>query len=262
MPFDFSNVFSQNAIMRVAVSGQVLYALWDGAALIAYNGSPFANGGLSGRKLDVRKVAVLSPCEPSKIPAIGLNYHEHAREMNKPAPEEPLLFMKPASSVIGFGSPVIMPALSRRIDFEGELGIVMGKACRAVTESEALDFVMGYTCLNDITARDLQAKDGQYTRAKCFDTFCPIGPAIALDVEPGNLKIKTTLNGKLFQDSSTFDMIFSIEQMVAYVSSVMTLNPGDVIATGTPSGISTMQAGDTVCVELEGIGRLINPLTK
>jgi 2-keto-4-pentenoate hydratase/2-oxohepta-3-ene-1,7-dioic acid hydratase in catechol pathway len=261
--FDFNtDLYSREAIMRLYCQGQVTYALWRQGRLWAYDGSPFANGSLSQRELDPEKVELLAPCEPGKVVIIGLNYNKHAQEMNLTAPAEPLMLTKPAGTVVGFGAPILMPASSQRVDFEGELGIVMGKACHAVAESQARDYIMGYTCLNDVTARDLQFKDSQFTRAKGFDSFCPLGPAVALDVSPDNLRIKTTLNDKICQDGVTSDMIFSVNYLVSYVSRIMTLLPGDVIATGTPPGIGPMAEGDRVCVEVENIGRLINPLRK
>ncbi len=201
---------------------------------------------------------MLPPVIPTKIIAIGLNYKAHAAEMGKPLPEEPLMFMKPATAVIGHDESIVLPPQSSQVEFEGELAVVIGRQCRHVSEDEALEYVLGYTCFNDVTARDLQRKDVQYTRAKGFDSFAPVGPFLVNDVDPANLSIRTFVNGELRQDSTTADMIFSVPQLIAFVSSVMTLRPGDIISTGTPSGVGPLRSGDTVEVEIEGIGRLRN----
>ncbi|MDR1397316.1 MAG: fumarylacetoacetate hydrolase family protein [Desulfarculales bacterium] len=257
--FDFSeNIYAREAVMRVYSQGRVSYALWRQGRLLAYDGSPFANGSLSRRELDPDKVEPLAPCEPGKVVVIGLNYRLHAREMNLDVPQEPLLLTKPSSSAVGFGAAILLPSSSSRVEFEGEMGVVIARTCHEAEEKKAGDYIMGYTCLNDVTARDLQFKDSQFTRAKGFDTFCPLGPAIALDLSPDNLRLRTFLNGEVRQDSSTSDMIFSAAYLVSYVSRIMTLHPGDVIATGTPSGTGPMKEGDLICVELEGVGRLVN----
>jgi 2-keto-4-pentenoate hydratase/2-oxohepta-3-ene-1,7-dioic acid hydratase in catechol pathway len=203
-------------------------------------------------------VRLLAPCSPSKIVAVGLNYRDHAEELNMKLPEEPLLFLKPSSSVIGPGDSVIMPRQSARVDYEAELAIVIGKEAKRVPEKDAGAVILGYTCLNDVTARDLQSKDGQWTRAKGFDTFCPIGPWIDTDIDPADLKIDLLLNGVTKQSSRTSNLIFSPNKLVEFITSVMTLYPGDVIATGTTSGIGPMANGDTVEVRIEGIGSLTN----
>jgi 2-keto-4-pentenoate hydratase/2-oxohepta-3-ene-1,7-dioic acid hydratase in catechol pathway len=173
-------------------------------------------------------------------------------------PDEPLLFLKPATAVIGPGAHIIYPKMSQRVDYEGELGVVIGRLCKNVSEQNAPDSVFGYTCLNDVTARDLQKKDGQFTRSKSFDTFCPIGPCIETELDPAAARIETRLNGQLQQETSTADFIFSVSRLVSFISQVMTLLPGDVIATGTPSGIGPMQPGDEVEVLIRGIGSLKN----
>lgn len=213
---------------------------------------------LSKDGVPLKKIKILSPTSPTKIVAIGLNYKDHAKEMNKALPEEPLIFLKPSSAVIGYGEYIELPTMSKRVDYEGELAIVLGKKCRNVSPLEAKDYILGYTCLNDVTARDLQAKDVQYTRAKGFDTFCPIGPCISTDVNPLGLSIKTFLNGEVVQKSNTNNMIFNVFELVSFVSNVMTLFEGDVISTGTPSGIGSLKSGDEVEIEIEGIGKLTN----
>lgn len=206
------------------------------------------------------EVKILPPVEPSKVVCVGLNYQDHAQELNMDLPEEPILFLKPTTTVIGHGDPIIYPPQSHQVDYEAEMAVVMGQKARFVSKDDANDHVAGYTVLNDITARDLQQKDGQWTRAKSFDTFCPLGPWIETDMDPSNQNISLKLNGDVKQDSNTGNMIFSVEELVEYISQIMTLNPGDVIATGTPPGVGAMQVGDVVEVEVEGIGILKNHL--
>ena len=200
------------------------------------------------------------PCAPTKIVGVGLNYRAHALEMGKPLPSEPLLFLKPPSAVIGSGTPIVLPAGYERVDYEGELAVVIGRRARNVGVARALEYVDGFTCAMDITVRDLQKRDVQYTRAKGFDTFCPLGPVIARGLDPSRLRLRTRLNGEVRQDSRTNDLIFSVPELVAFVSGVMTLEPGDVISTGTPPGVGPLAPGDVVEVEIEGIGILRNPV--
>ena len=205
------------------------------------------------------EVRLLPPCIPSKIIAIGLNYKAHAAEFNKELPEEPMIFMKPPTAVIGHGDEIVYPAhMSRRVDFEGELAVVIGREARMVRAEDAEKFIFGYTCFNDVTARDLQKRDKQYARAKGFDTFAPMGPWIETDLDPLDVRIESYLNGEKRQDTSTADMIFNTYRIVSFVSQVMTLLPGDVIATGTPSGVGKMKPGNTVEIRIEGIGSLVN----
>jgi 2-keto-4-pentenoate hydratase/2-oxohepta-3-ene-1,7-dioic acid hydratase in catechol pathway len=206
----------------------------------------------------LQDVQLLAPCKPSKIVAVGLNYQDHAKELNLPLPEEPLLFLKPQSSIIGPGETIILPPQSSRVDYEAELAIVIKKVTKNVSAKNAAGHILGYTCLNDVTARDLQSKDGQWTRAKGFDTFCPIGPWIVTGINPSNLDIQLLLNGKIKQHSSTANLIFNCFTLVEFVSHVMTLFPGDVIATGTTSGIGPMKAGDSIEVVIQEIGTLTN----
>ncbi|MBI5250443.1 MAG: fumarylacetoacetate hydrolase family protein [Desulfomonile tiedjei] len=212
------------------------------------------------REFKLNEVRVLPPCVPSKVVAVGLNYRDHADELNLQLPQEPLLFMKPASSVIAHGDPIILPSQSSRVDFEAELAVVIGKTAKHVSRDNAADHIIGYTCLNDVTARDLQNKDGQWTRSKSFDTFCPIGPWIETEIDPADLLIELHLIGVTRLKSRTSNLIFSPAVLVEFISGVMTLFPGDVIATGTTSGIGPMKAGDIVEVHIEGIGLLINPV--
>jgi 2-keto-4-pentenoate hydratase/2-oxohepta-3-ene-1,7-dioic acid hydratase in catechol pathway len=193
---------------------------------------------------------------PSKIIGIGVNYRAHAVEMGKGIPEEPLLFLKPRSALLPSGGVIERPMGYERVDHEGELGVVIGQRARRVSRERALDVVMGFTCVNDVTVRDLQKKDVQFTRAKGFDTFCPLGPRIVAGLDPSNLRLVTRVNGQVRQDSTTADLIFDVPHLIAFVSAHMTLDPGDVISTGTPSGVGNLTPGDEVEIEIEGIGIL------
>jgi 2-keto-4-pentenoate hydratase/2-oxohepta-3-ene-1,7-dioic acid hydratase in catechol pathway len=195
---------------------------------------------------------------PSKIIGIGVNYRAHAVEMGKGLPEEPLLFLKPRSAMISSGAAIERPAGYERVDYEGELGVVIGRCARRVTPDCALDYVMGFTCVNDVSVRDLQKKDGQWARAKGFDTFCPIGPRIVAGLDPASLRVVTRVNGAVRQDSPTSDLIFDVPTLVAFASMHMTLEVGDVISTGTPSGVGNLAPGDVVEIEIAGIGVLRN----
>lgn len=204
-------------------------------------------------------IKILPPCEPTKIVAVGLNYRDHAEEMGRELPAEPRLFLKPSTSVIANGDKIKYPDhMSERVDYEGELAVVIGKKASHVSEDEALGYVFGYTCMNDVTARDLQAKDIQFTRAKGFDTFAPMGPVIETELDPDGLEISTYLNGERKQHSNTSNLLFSVPELVSFISKVMTLLPGDIISTGTPEGVSPMKTGDKVEVRVEGIGTLSN----
>ncbi len=207
---------------------------------------------------NISNVKFLSPTRVSKIVAVGLNYKAHAEEMGKPLPSEPLIFLKPSTAVISNKMKILLPRVSDRVDYEGELAIVIGRKCRKVNPEEAKDYILGYSCFNDVTARDIQRKEIQYTRAKSFDTFAPYGPWINLDIDPSDLKIETRVNGEVKQQGRTSDMIFSPYELVSFISKVMTLLPGDVISTGTPPGVGPLKSGDKVEVEIEGIGTLIN----
>ncbi len=197
---------------------------------------------------------------PTKIVGIGQNYRAHAAEMGKGIPEEPLMFLKPPSALIKDGDAIERPAGYERVDYEGELGVVIAKRARRVPRERALEYVAGYTCINDVTVRDLQKKDGQWTRAKGFDTFCPVGPRVVAGLDPSNLRIRTRVNGVVKQDSSTSDLIFDVPTLIAFVSQHQTLEEGDLISTGTPSGVGNLAAGDVVEIEIEGIGVLRNPV--
>jgi 2-keto-4-pentenoate hydratase/2-oxohepta-3-ene-1,7-dioic acid hydratase in catechol pathway len=213
-----------------------------------------------GADVTESSMKVLSPVVPSKIVAIGLNYRDHAAEMNKPLPAEPLMFMKPATAVIGPEDPIRLPPGVGRVDYESELAVVIGRRAHRVSAHDAHEYILGLTCMNDVTARDLQNKDVQYTRAKGFDTFAPLGPCITVGLDGSALSIEGWVNGERRQASSTQQLIFSIDQLVEFASFVMTLNAGDVISTGTPSGVGSLKAGDRVMVKVQGIGALSNPV--
>jgi 2-keto-4-pentenoate hydratase/2-oxohepta-3-ene-1,7-dioic acid hydratase in catechol pathway len=215
--------------------------------------------------LSIADARMLAPVAPSKIVCVGRNYREHASELGHEVPPEPLLFFKPPSSLIGPGQEIMLPpsSLTQRVDYEGELGVVIGRRCRNVRESEDwVGYVRGYTCVNDVTARDLQKKDGQWARAKGFDTFCPVGPWLVTsdELEPSALEVITRLNGVVKQRGNTRNFIFSIGQVLRYISQVMTLESGDLIATGTPAGVGPLKAGDSIEVEISGIGALRSPV--
>jgi 2-keto-4-pentenoate hydratase/2-oxohepta-3-ene-1,7-dioic acid hydratase in catechol pathway len=202
---------------------------------------------------------------PSKIVAVGLNYRNHAKELNMEIPNHPIIFLKPNTSIISNGEKIIIPEMSQRVEYEAELAFMIKKKCKNVSEKDALNYVEGFTCLNDVTARDLQKIDGQWTRAKSFDTFCPIGPRLVKpselkkqNLEPNNLKIQLCVNGELKQNSSTSEFIFKVEKVISFISKIMTLNPGDIITTGTPPGVGQIKKGDVVEVNIEGIGTLSN----
>jgi 2-keto-4-pentenoate hydratase/2-oxohepta-3-ene-1,7-dioic acid hydratase in catechol pathway len=213
-----------------------------------------------GVSFPLNTIKFLPPVKPSKIVCVGLNYRDHAEEFGKDIPEEPILFIKPDTAVIGHEDMIILPEQSSRVDYEGELAVIISKRCKNVSYEDAGDFILGYTCFNDVTARDLQAKDGQWTRAKSFDTFAPLGPFIVAPerVSPLNLKIQTTVNGKVVQSSNTSNLIFDVFRLIEFVSSIMTLRRGDVIATGTPSGVGPLKRGDCVEITIENIGTLRN----
>ena len=206
------------------------------------------------------EVELMTPCQPGKIVCVGLNYRDHAEELDMELPEEPIIFLKPASAVTGPNSEIKYPAMAGQVDYEAELGIVIKDQIKDITPEEAENHILGYTCFNDVTARDLQSKDGQWTRAKSFDSFAPIGPVIETDLEVDDLEVELYKNGELKQKSTTQQMIFSVPEIVSFVSQIMTLNPEDVIATGTPPGVGEMKRGDQVEVVIEEIGSLKNNL--
>jgi len=248
---------------RYSAGGETRWGVLDQDTVTPLDGNPFDGpSSTAGDSLALSSVQLLPPCLPSKILGVGTNYRAHAAEMGKPIPDEPLLFMKPPSALIGHNQPIIRPSGSWRVDFEGELAVVIGRPARRVAEKDAFDYIFGFTVCNDVTVRDLQKKDGQFTRAKGFDTFCPVGPVLAVGLDPADLRIRTWQNGALKQDSRTSDLIFSVARVIAVASRVMTLEPGDLITTGTPSGVGPIQPGDRVDIEVEGIGILSNPVVE
>jgi 2-keto-4-pentenoate hydratase/2-oxohepta-3-ene-1,7-dioic acid hydratase in catechol pathway len=234
------------------------YAFERDGQLYWLAGDPFGDYRPDG-EIEPGGLRFLSPVVPSKILAIGLNYKDHAAEMHKPLPSEPLVFMKPASAVVGPDAPIRLPMWAGRIDHEAEMAVVIGRRAYKVQADEAMDYVLGITCLNDVTARELQVKDVQYSRAKGFDTFAPIGPAIAVGLDPSNLAVEGWVNGDKRQSSNTDQLIFTVPELVEFVTRFCTLEPGDVIPTGTPSGVGPLKPGDRVMVKVDGVGSLSNP---
>ncbi len=245
-------------LCRASIENEVFYGLIENGTVRRLFGTPFEEVLPDGRVYALNEVRLLAPVEPSKVVCIGKNYYAHAMEMQSTPPDQPLLFLKPSTAVIGQEDFILYPPDSARVDYEAELGVVISRRCKDVPAERFTDVVLGYTCVNDVTARDLQSKDGQWTRAKGFDTFCPIGPWIETNLNPFSVRVESRLNGKVCQSESTSSMMHDVAKLVAYISRVMTLLPGDVIATGTPAGIGPMQVGDTVEVEVEGIGVLVN----
>jgi len=250
-------------IYRFKHTDKISYGILKEDRLYPVQGSVFRKFKTAKNGISIGEVTLLPPVIPSKIIAIGLNYKDHAMERGKPLPEEPLIFLKPSSAVVGPKDIIVYPTMTKRVDFEGELAVIIKKkASRLHPDDKTDDYILGYSCFNDVTARDLQAKDIQFTRAKSFDTFAALGPCIATDIDPSRLRIKTFLNGKLKQSGNTRNLIFSVPFLVRFVSNIMTLNPGDVITTGTPAGIGPMVPGDRVDVQIEGIGTLSNTVMK
>lgn len=250
-------------IFRFKYMGKSMYGISKEEYLHPIDGSVFRKHSISRKRILISEVSLLSPVKPSKIVAVGMNYKDHAIERGKPLPKEPLLFLKPSSAVIGPNDSIIYPEMSKRVDYEGELAVIIKKkASLLVDDVDPDEYILGYTCFNDVTARDLQDRDVQFTRAKSFDTFAALGPCIVTDLDPGALQIKTFLNGKLRQSGNTRNLIFPIPHLIRYISRIMTLYPGDVVTTGTPSGIGPMKAGDRVDIQIEGIGTLSNTVKK
>lgn len=248
----FGRVLTSSGVTRFA-------KIESNRALFLVN-APWLGVEPTGQSAALETLTVLAPVTPSKVIGIGRNYRAHAAELGHDLPSEPLLFLKPPSSVQGPGEPVVLPKQSERVDFEAELGVVIGKRARHVSVADALQYVFGYTVVCDVTARDLQKKDDQWTRAKGFDTFCPVGPWLAAGLDPGNLPIQLRQNGTLKQDGNTNDMIFTVAQLIAHISGIMTLEPGDLIATGTPSGVAPMHPSDQIDITIAGVGELRFPV--
>jgi 2-keto-4-pentenoate hydratase/2-oxohepta-3-ene-1,7-dioic acid hydratase in catechol pathway len=253
-------------IARFTTGEDPVYGLVDGAGekIAEVTGDPlYQRIELTGATHRVEDVRLLAPVIPrSKVIGIGRNYAEHAAEMGGEAPEEPLMFLVPNTAVIGPDDPVVLPPQSSEVHYEGELAVVIGRMCKDVAPEDALGVIFGYTCANDVTARDLQRSDGQWARAKGFDTFCPLGPWVETDLDPGALALVTRLDGEVVQDGTTADMVHGVAALVSHASAAFTLLPGDVILTGTPAGVGPMVSGQRVEVEIEGIGVLANPVVR
>lgn len=244
-------------ILRVEQGGLPAHVIETGGEWHRLEGDLFGSYA-AGAPVDPAGFRLLAPVIPSKIVAVGLNYRDHAAEMNKPLPREPLIFLKPSTAVIGPGAAIRLPPGVGRVDYEAELGIVIGRRASRVTAAAAPAYILGFTCVNDVSARELQRLDVQYTRAKGFDTFAPLGPAVAVGVDGAELDVQSWLNGERRQASNTRELIFDIGYLVEFVTSVMTLLPGDVISTGTPSGVGPLAAGDRIAVRIPGVGELEN----
>ena len=245
--------------VRVEMDGRARYGVMADGCIEIMEGTPFDDAmRMTGTKIEKEGARLLAPTPFSKAVCIGLNYRDHAEEFGLPIPQAPVVFLKPSTSAAAPGEDIIYPAMCHRLDYEAELAVVIGRRAKDVAEKDALDYVLGYTIANDVTARDLQPKNGQWTIAKGFDTFMPLGPCISDEVDPGNLMITSRVNGETKQLSNTSNLIFPVPYLISYLSHVMTLLPGDVISTGTPGGISGMQRGDIVEIEIEGLGVLRN----
>ncbi|MEN6318792.1 MAG: fumarylacetoacetate hydrolase family protein [Rectinema sp.] len=254
-------------IIRCEYEGKLFYGRIDGDNVMLSYDVPkirMSHGGKEvyweseEKSVPFSKVRLEAPCAPKKAVCVGLNYRDHADEFGQTIPSAPVLFIKPSTSLLGPGKTIQYPSMSKRVDYEAELVVIIGRLAKNVTAHDAFDYVLGYTCGNDVTARDLQPQNGQWTIAKSFDTFMPLGPWIETDIDPSSLQIKALLNGEVRQSSSTTNLIFNVADLIAYISQIMTLEPGDVIMTGTPSGVGPMKKGDRIVVEIEGIGHLEN----
>lgn len=244
--------------VRFEKEGNIRFGILENEIVTPLRGDLWNVEPLSGESFALEEINLLAPLEPANIFCVGRNYTEHAKELGHDLPEEPLIFLKAPGSILAPEGTVRIPLWAGRIDYEGELAVVIGKTCRNASEEEARDSIFGLTCLNDVTARDLQNKDGQWTRSKGFDTFCPLGPWIVKSTETEGRRIETRLNGRVVQSANTDMMIFPVSRLISHISRFTTLRPGDVIATGTPAGVGPMNAGDEVEVEIEGIGLLRN----
>ena len=251
-------------LARYSLDGQVRFGAVEGTEVLELPGHPFGAAGESltttGVCHDLDDVRLLAPVIPSKVVGIGRNYRDHAAEMGADVPDRPLIFLKPTTSLIGPDDPIVLPPESALVHHEAELAVVIGRLCRRVPAEQALEVVFGYTCANDVTARDLQRLDAQWTRAKGFDTFCPLGPWIDTELDPSDVVVECEVNGVTTQQASTRDLIHAVPSLIEAVSAVMTLLPGDVILTGTPAGVGPLVAGDEVAVTVSGLGTLVNPV--
>jgi 2-keto-4-pentenoate hydratase/2-oxohepta-3-ene-1,7-dioic acid hydratase in catechol pathway len=245
----------------VSATAAPLYGVIEGEEIREISGAPWGQWSRASRSWPCAKTRLLAPVEPSKIVCVGRNYAAHAAELGNVVPKEPLLFLKAPSSIIGPDEPIVLPLYSQRVEHEGELAVIVGRRCAHLSDTDdSLSYVLGYTCLNDVTARDLQKSDVQFARAKGFDTFCPAGPLIETHLDPSSVLVETHVNGVRRQSGSTSLMIYPVAFLVRYISRMMTLVPGDVIATGTPAGVGPLVAGDVVEVSVAGVGTLRNPV--
>jgi 2-keto-4-pentenoate hydratase/2-oxohepta-3-ene-1,7-dioic acid hydratase in catechol pathway len=249
-------------LVRYAWEGEIGFGELRGDQVWPWTGSPLEGGAAAHDRqpIDLAAVTLLVPCEPTKIIAIGRNYAEHAAEHAAAVPTAPLIFLKAPSSLLAPGQPIVLTPFSQQVEHEAELAVVIGRRCRSVALEDVAALILGYTCANDVTARDLQRQDGQWARGKSFDTFCPLGPWIETDLDATALDVTCHVQGQLRQRGNTADMVFAVDSLVSYVSRMMTLEPGDVILTGTPAGVGPLHPGDTVEVRVEGIGTLHNPV--
>lgn len=245
-----------------AVEGESPPGSTDGLVLDIIKGIPFADFELSGTKVPLSKVRLLPPVLPNKVVGIGRNYADHAAELGNEVPDVPVAFFKPSTSVIGPGDAIAYPSFSQEVHYEAELAVVIGRMCREVPRERARDVILGYTCANDVTARDVQKREKQWARAKGFDSSCPLGPWVETDLDPSDLTIQCTVNGEQRQLGRTAEMVRSVEDLIVHISEAMTLLPGDVILTGTPAGVGPLNVGDEVAVTIEGIGTLTNKVIK
>ncbi|MBI2906352.1 MAG: fumarylacetoacetate hydrolase family protein [Chloroflexi bacterium] len=252
-------------IVRFAADGKVKYGTLATDVIRVLKGSPFDRGeewlGHDGAVYRLGDVKLLAPCRPSKLVCLGLNYRRHAEELNMKLPTAPLIFLKPSTAVVGPEAKIVLPRIYEQVDYEGELGVVIGRRARHVPKRRWRDCVLGFTCVNDVTERRYQELDGQWTRAKSYDTFAPIGPWIETEMDPSKVQVETYLNGQLCQSGCTDDLVFAIPELIGFITGVMTLLPGDIIATGTPYGVGPMRPGDAVEVRVEKIGALSNYVT-
>ena len=248
-------------VVRIRTGGdEISYGVAEADGIVVYRGTPFVAWEPTETVIPFDQAQLLSPVFPTKVVGVGRNYVDHAQELGNAVPDEPVIFIKPATAVIGPGAPIVLPPESAEVHHEAELAVVVGKVSRKVAAEDAAAHIFGYTAANDVTARDLQKKDGQWARAKGFDSFCPLGPAIETELDPAGLRVTCEVNGELRQEGSTYDMVFGVAELFAFVSRVMTLLPGDVILTGTPAGVGPIRGGDRVEVIIERIGTLANPV--
>lgn len=246
-------------IVRFERNGRAMYGCIECEQVYSLTGSPFDHPSPGEMVGPLSALRLLAPCEPTKVVAVGLNYRSHALEMGHELPKEPMLFLKPSTTVVGPMADVVYPEMSKRVDYEAELAVVIGRRAKMLKPEDAPAHILGYTCGNDVTARDLQSKDGQWTRSKGFDTFCPLGPWIVTGLEnPNDVDLACRVNGELRQSGNTNDLVFNVFELVSFISRIMTLEPGDVVMTGTPAGIAPVSRGDLMEIEIEGIGTLKN----